>query len=82
MAKDVKKKKKTRRIFKKKECQFCKDPSIEIDYKDVNLLRRYINEKGKILTRRSSGACAKHQRKLANAIKNARILALLPFVNR
>ncbi len=82
MAKDSKKKKKLKRVFKKKECQFCKDPSIVIDYKDVNLLRKYINEKGKILTRRSSGACAKHQRKLANAIKNARILALLPFVNR
>ncbi len=82
MAKDSKKKKKLKRVFKKKECQFCKDPSIVIDYKDVNLLRRYINEKGKILTRRSSGACAKHQRKIANAIKNARILALLPFVNR
>ena len=81
MAKDIKKKKKAR-VFKKKECQFCKAPSIVIDYKDVNLLKRYINEKGKILTRRSSGACAKHQRQIANAIKNARILALLPFVNR
>ena len=76
------KKKKNRKLVKKKECPFCKDPSLDIDYKNVELLQRYINDKAKIVTRRSSGACAKHQRKLAKAIKNARILALLPFVKR
>ncbi len=78
----TKDKKKARKPFKKKECPFCKDPSLVIDYKNVELLQRYINDKAKIVTRRSSGACAKHQRKLAKAIKNARILALLPFVKR
>ena len=76
------KKKKAKKPLKKKDCPFCKDPSLVIDYKNVDLLARYINEKAKIVTRSSSGACAKHQRKLANAIKIARILALLPFVRR
>jgi len=62
-----------------KECQFCTDKSIKIDYKDADLLRRYINDTGKIRPRRQTGACAKHQRAVANAIKNARHIALLPF---
>jgi len=59
---------------------FCKDKSAYIDYKDVPLLSRFINEKGKILPKRATGNCARHQRELARAIKRARIMALIPFV--
>jgi len=61
-------------------CEFCKDGVREIDYKNVELLSKYISPKGKILPRRTTGTCAFHQRKLAKAIKRARIVALLPFV--
>ena len=64
---------------KKKVCIFCIDKSEFIDYKDVPKLRRFTTEKGKILPRRTSGNCAAHQRVLATAIKNARIMALMPF---
>jgi small subunit ribosomal protein S18 len=64
---------------KRKVCVFCARNE-EIDYKDVAKLSRFISEKGKILPRRSTGLCAKHQRQLARAIKRARIMALLPFV--
>lgn len=60
-------------------CQFCTDHSTTIDYKQTDLLRRYIQEDGKIRPRRQTGACAKHQREIARAIKRARHLALLPF---
>jgi small subunit ribosomal protein S18 len=60
-------------------CQFCTDHSTKIDYKQADLLRRYITESGKIRPRRQSGSCAKHQRELARAIKRARHLALLPY---
>lgn len=60
-------------------CQFCADKSIVIDYKQVELLRRYISEGGKIRPRRETGACAKHQRQVANAVKRARHMALFPF---
>ena len=60
-------------------CQFCTDKSAHIDYKQVEVLRRYITEDGKIRPRRQTGACAKHQRELASAIKRARHVALLPF---
>jgi len=63
-----------------KVCQFCTDKSLEIDYKNTELLQRYINETGKIRPRRQTGTCAKHQRAVAKAIKNARHIALLPFV--
>ena len=62
-----------------KICQFCTDKKLKIDYKDVNLLQRYIDSTGKIRPRHQTGACAKHQRELAKAIKNARHIALLPF---
>ncbi len=65
---------------RKKYCRFCVQNVKEIDYKDVELLQNFITDRGKIRTRNSSGNCAKHQRKLARAIKNARIMALLPFV--
>jgi len=65
---------------RQKVCYFCSEKSKEIDYKDVDFLRRYINDRGKIRPRRQTGACAKHQRSLATAIKRARHMALLPFV--
>ena len=66
-------------FFKKKVCKFCIQ-KLKIDYKDADTLRRFITERGKILPRRITGTCAKHQRVLALAIKRARIMALLPFV--
>jgi small subunit ribosomal protein S18 len=60
-------------------CQFCADKSIVIDYKQIELLRRYISEGGKIRPRRETGACAKHQRLVAKAVKRARHMALFPF---
>ncbi len=64
---------------RRKVCSFCVDKVEEIDYKDVARLRRYITERGKILPRRISGNCAKHQRQMTTAIKRARNVALLPF---
>lgn len=64
---------------KRKVCSFCVDKVESIDYKDVQKLRKYITEKGKILPSRQTGVCAKHQRELAKAIKMARVMALLPF---
>ena len=63
----------------KKVCAFCQEKIDEIDYKDINRLKKYVSEGGKILPRRMSGTCAAHQRLLATAIKRARIAALLPF---
>jgi small subunit ribosomal protein S18 len=72
---------KKRRIFhRRKVCRFCADSSLIIDYKDPSLLKYFITERGKIIPRRISGTCAKHQRSLTLAIKRARIIALLPFV--
>ena len=68
------------RRAKKKDCVFCVDKVDSIDYKDTAKLRRYITERGKIVPRRISGNCAKHQRQLTEAIKRARQIALLPFV--
>ena len=65
---------------RRKVCAFCADRNIVIDYKDTARLSRYISERGKIDPRRRSGTCARHQRKLSAAIKQARIIALLPFV--
>ena len=72
--------KKVRSTQKKKVCPYCVEKASEIDYKDVQKLKRFITEKGKILPRRMSGVCAKHQRILATAIKRAREMALLPYV--
>ena len=60
-------------------CQFCAERTTAIDYKQYDLLKRYITEQGKIRSRRETGTCAKHQRMLARAIKRARHMALLPF---
>lgn len=69
-----------RRFYSRpRECQFCTDKNATIDYKQVELLRRYVTEDGKIRPRRQTGTCAKHQRALARAIKRARHLALLPY---
>jgi small subunit ribosomal protein S18 len=65
---------------KKKVCQFCADKNAKIDYKDVDLLSKYITDRGKILPKRVTGTCARHQREVARAIKRARIVALLPYV--
>lgn len=65
---------------RRKVCAFCADKNLVIDYKDTARLSRYISERGKINPRRRSGTCAKHQRALATAIKQARMIALLPFV--
>ena len=65
---------------RRKVCVFCVDKVESIDYKDINRLRKCITERGKIMPRRMSGVCAKHQRELAIAIKRARIMALLPYV--
>ncbi len=66
------------RFQRKKVCRFCAD-KMDIDYKDAKLLKSFITERGKILPRRLTGTCAKHQRELASAIKTARIIALIPF---
>ena len=69
-----------RRFFARpRECAFCSDKNLKIDYKAVDLLQRYVTDEGKIRPRRQTGVCAKHQRELAVAIKRARHIALLPF---
>ena len=70
---------KKERFQRRKICRFCSDKIPQIDYKDMSRLRNYINERGKILPRRISGNCAKHQRQLSACVKRARVLALLPF---
>lgn len=67
------------RRAKRKVCSFCVDKVTDIDYKEVSKIRKYISERGKILPRRISGNCAKHQRQLTIAIKRARVVALLPY---
>lgn len=66
---------------RRKVCQFCVEKVQYIDYKDVTRLRRFTSERGKILPRRMTGTCAKHQRQLSIAIKRARTIALMPYVS-
>nr|MBQ4318062.1 30S ribosomal protein S18 [Clostridia bacterium] len=66
---------------KKKVCAFCADKIDYIDYKDTNRLRKFISERAKILPRRITGTCAKHQRQLTVAVKRARHVALLPYIS-
>ncbi|MCU0822980.1 MAG: 30S ribosomal protein S18 [Spirochaetes bacterium] len=66
--------------YKKKFCRFCHNKNLKINYRDAQLLEGFITERGKILPRRITGTCAKHQRDLSRGIKQARILSLLPFV--
>jgi len=71
-----------RRIYiRRKVCRFCADKTLKIDYKDPDTLKHFVTERGKILPRRITGTCAKHQRRLTNAIKIARIMALMPFTS-
>lgn len=65
---------------RKKVCRYCVDRGSEVDYKDIKSIQKYINSYGKIDARKRTGLCPKHQRKLAIAIKRARIMALLPFI--
>jgi len=76
----MEKQKRQSNIRRKKVCPFCADKLHKIDYKDANLLGKYISERGKIMPKRVTGVCAIHQRELATAIKRARIVALLPYV--
>lgn len=70
-----------RRIYhRRKVCRFCADASLVINYKDSKTLRYFITERGKIIPRRISGTCSKHQRELTRAIKRARTIAFLPYV--
>jgi len=70
-----------KKVFhRRKVCRFCADSSLVIDYKEPKTLRHFITERGKIIPRRISGTCARHQRMLTQAIKRARTIALLPFV--
>ena len=66
---------------RRKPCLFCKDKVAQVDYKDVATLRKFISERGKIRSRRITGACRRHQNQVAKAVKRARELALLPYVN-
>ena len=65
---------------RRKSCYFCKEKVVEVDYKNVNQLRRYISERGRIRNGRITGACRRHQRQVAVAVKRAREIALLPYV--
>lgn len=69
-------------FYSKKVCRFCAEKVDEIDYKDVKLLQRFLSSYGKIETRKRTGTCLRHQRRLAVALKRARHIALLPFVVR
>ncbi|WP_025755599.1 30S ribosomal protein S18 [Mycoplasmopsis cricetuli] len=66
-------------IFKKKVCEFCVEKLTYIDYKNVELIGKYVNATGQIKSKSNTGTCAKHQRKLATAIKRARFMALMPY---
>jgi small subunit ribosomal protein S18 len=68
-------------FFKRKVCRFCKQ-TLKLDYKEADTLKKFITERGKIIPGRITGTCAKHQRKLAKTIKQARALALIPFVEK
>jgi small subunit ribosomal protein S18 len=74
-------KKRRKRVFhRRKVCRFCADKELFIDYKEAKTLKHFTTERGKIIPRRISGTCAKHQRELTTAIKRARAIALMPFV--
>lgn len=69
-------------VLRKRVCKFCVNKATSIDFKDTSRLERFITERGKIIPKRISGTCAKHQRQLASAIKKARDIALLPFTKK
>jgi small subunit ribosomal protein S18 len=70
---------KKRTMGRRKQCKFCGDEALKIDYKDVGLLKYFITDRGKLVPRRLSGNCAKHQREIAVAVNRARMIALMPF---
>lgn len=72
----------SRPFYRRKICRFCVDKVPQIDYKDIQTLRSFVTERGKIIPRRISGTCAKHQRDLTTAIKRARNIAFLPFTEK
>ena len=72
---------KRRRFGRKKVCKFCTEKVVLVDYKDVRRLRSLVTERGKIIPRRISGSCARHQRQVTHAIKRARTVALLPYMS-
>ncbi len=76
---EFRKRRPRRRFGRRKVCRFCADKSLVIDYKSPQVLRYFITERGKLVPRRISGNCAKHQRRVSLAIKRARMLALMPF---
>lgn len=80
--KEKKNQKKGLKRFRKKVCKFCVEKQTAVDYKDVSRLQRCLTEKGKIISRRISGNCAKHQRQLSHAVKRAREIVLLPYTIR
>ena len=67
------------RKVRKKVCSMCANPELVLDYKNYDQMKKYVNEKGKILPRRATGACAKHQREITTAVKRARHIAILPY---
>jgi len=79
MERDNQRKKSYSGAHRKKVCQFCADKESVVDYKDVETLKKYVSERGKILPRRITGACAMHQRAITTAVKRARTVALMPF---
>ena len=70
---------KKRPVGRRKLCKFCGDETIKIDYKDAGLLKYFITDRGKLVPRRISGNCAKHQREIATAVNRARMIAMMPF---
>ncbi len=79
MERDNQRKKSYNNARRKKVCQFCADKEAVVDYKDVETLKKYVSERGKILPRRITGTCTMHQRHITTAVKRARTVALMPF---
>lgn len=82
MAEEIRRRPRRRPVKRRRVCRFCATKVKSIDYKDVGKLRGYVTERGKIVPRRRSGNCAKHQRQLTRAIKRARIIALMSFTGK
>lgn len=80
MKKDTRRDNRVQKAPVKRECYFCQHPEVDIDYKNYSLLHKFISSYLKILPRKRTGACSAHQRRISEAIKRARIMALLPFV--
>jgi len=70
---------KKRPVGRRKQCKFCADETIKIDYKDASLLKYFITDRGKLVPRRLTGNCARHQREISTAVNRARMIALMPF---